>query len=130
VYDSNKRSVYLMTQRIQRHPMLALFDGADTNLSTPGRATSTVPTQALWFMNDPFVHARAAAFARRITDLPESERVPLAWNLCFQRAPTDRETQAASAFLAAAAAETRDPVACWAAYACVLFASNELLTVD
>src|SRR5690606_17859232 len=26
VYETNRRSVYLMTQRIQRHPFLALFD--------------------------------------------------------------------------------------------------------
>ena len=38
VYDTNRRSVYLMTQRIQRHPFLALFDGADTNASTADRA--------------------------------------------------------------------------------------------
>src|SRR4029079_15580835 len=42
-YDSSKRSVYLMTQRIQRHPFLAPFDGADTNMSTPARSTSTAP---------------------------------------------------------------------------------------
>ena len=34
VYETNRRSVYLMTQRIQRHPFLALFDGPDTNAST------------------------------------------------------------------------------------------------
>ena len=36
-YDSNRRSVYLMTQRIQRHPFLALFDGPDTNAGTASR---------------------------------------------------------------------------------------------
>ena len=29
VYETKRRSVYLMTQRIQRHPYLAIFDGAD-----------------------------------------------------------------------------------------------------
>jgi hypothetical protein len=28
VYEHNRRSVYLMQQRIKRHPFLALFDGA------------------------------------------------------------------------------------------------------
>ncbi|HQZ64855.1 MAG TPA: PSD1 and planctomycete cytochrome C domain-containing protein, partial [Planctomycetaceae bacterium] len=55
VYDHNKRSVYLMTQRLKRHPFLALFDGPDTNASTPDRLGTTVPTQALYFLNDPFV---------------------------------------------------------------------------
>ena len=59
VPTSNKRSVYLMTQRIKRHPFLALFDGADPNATTAERATTTVPTQALFFLNDPFVHAKA-----------------------------------------------------------------------
>src|SRR5207244_4831822 len=48
VYDTNRRSVYLMTQRIHRHPFLGLFDGPDTNTSTAGRTTSTTPLQALF----------------------------------------------------------------------------------
>ena len=35
-----------MTQRLVRHPYLALFDGPDTNLSTDVRTTATVPLQA------------------------------------------------------------------------------------
>ena len=34
VYPSNHRSVYLMTQRLLKHPYLAIFDGPDTNVST------------------------------------------------------------------------------------------------
>ena len=55
----NRRSVYLMTQRIQRHPFLALFDGPDTNASTADRVTTTTPLQALFLMNDPFVQEQA-----------------------------------------------------------------------
>jgi hypothetical protein len=44
-----------MTQRIQRHPFLALFDGPDTNTSTDTRTDSTVPLQALFLMNNPFI---------------------------------------------------------------------------
>src|SRR5262249_49549671 len=39
-YDSKHRSVYLMTQRLQKHPFLALFDGPDTNNSTESRRVS------------------------------------------------------------------------------------------
>ena len=66
VYDHDKRSVYLMTQRIKRHPFLALFDGADPNATTAERSTTTVPTQALFFLNDPFVHAKAERCAARL----------------------------------------------------------------
>ena len=63
VYDTNRRSVYLMTQRFQRHPFFALFDGADTNASTDRRMTSTTPLQALYLMNDP-VRPRAGQEVR------------------------------------------------------------------
>ena len=66
VYDTPKRSVYLMTQRIARHPFLALFDGADPNVSTAERSETTTPSQALFLMNDPFTHAQSAALAGRL----------------------------------------------------------------
>ena len=69
VYDTNRRSVYLMTQRIKRHPFLALFDGPDPNTSTASRQTTTVPPQALFFMNDPFVHSRAEKPGEAIGEL-------------------------------------------------------------
>jgi Protein of unknown function (DUF1549)/Protein of unknown function (DUF1553)/Planctomycete cytochrome C len=66
IYDTDKRSVYLMTQRIQRHPYLAIFDGADPSASTPRRLTSTTPLQALFLLNDPLVHDQAGKFANRL----------------------------------------------------------------
>src|SRR5205814_1201357 len=107
-----------MTQRIQRHPYLALFDGADTNASTAARSASTVPTQALWFMNNPFVHARAEALAKRlVAESGETQRLNLAFHLCFQRTPSDHEAQSASAFLAAYQAAGSGEPAAWSAYA-------------
>ena len=66
VYPTNHRSVYLMTQRLVKHPFLAIFDGPDTNTSTDVRGRSTVPLQALYLMNNPFVQEQAAALARRL----------------------------------------------------------------
>ncbi len=136
VYDTKKRSVYLMTQRIQRHPFLALFDGPDANASTAERGSSTVPTQALYFLNDPFFHARAEAFAKRLLAEPEERRVSLSHRLCFQRGPTVVEFAAATEFLAACRAEFTDlpenqrDLAAWSAYARTLLAANELLYVE
>ena len=138
IYDHNRRSVYLMTQRIKRHPFLALFDGADPNTSTAGRRTTTVPTQALFFLNDPFVHASADRFASRVSALASDEtgRIQAAWRLTFGRPPTDAEIADASTLLAQARAElttsnNADPRnAALASLARVLFSSNEFLTVD
>ncbi len=67
VYPSDHRSVYLMTQRLIKHPFLAIFDGPDTNYSTDVRSQSTVPLQALFFLNNPFVLENAAGLAHRMT---------------------------------------------------------------
>jgi len=136
VYDTKKRSVYLMTQRIQRHPFLALFDGPDANASTAQRASSTVPTQSLYFVNDPFFHARAEAFAKRLLARPESARVATAHRLCFQRKPSVAERTHAAEFLAAYRAElnglpeSQRDLVIWSAYARTLLASNQLLYLD
>jgi hypothetical protein len=132
VYESKRRSVYLMTQRIQRHPFLALFDGPDTNASTGRRDTSTVPTQALYFLNDPFFHARAEALAKHLLGLPAEERVDAAHRICFQRPATERERAAAAPFLEAyrAGPPAQSELSAWSAYARTLLGSNEFLTVD
>lgn len=136
VYDTRKRSVYLMTQRIQRHPFLALFDGPDANASTAERGSSTVPTQSLYFLNDPFFHARAEALAKRLLGEPEERRVDAAHRICFQRRPTGAERAQAADFLQAYRAalahlpEDQRALAAWSAYVRTLLASNELLYVD
>ncbi|MDX1925144.1 MAG: DUF1549 domain-containing protein, partial [Pirellulaceae bacterium] len=63
IYETNRRSVFLMTQRIQRHPYLAIFDGADPSTSTGSRMSTTTPLQALYLLNDPFVHEQAKRVA-------------------------------------------------------------------
>ncbi len=138
VYEHNRRSVYLMTQRIRRHPFLALFDGADPNASTPERRASTVPTQALYFLNDPFVHANAERFVDRVLagGLGELSWIEAAYRLALARNPTPDERLDAVRFLAAYRAGTSSDgedasrTAAFAAFARVLFGGNEFLTVD
>ncbi len=107
VYESNRRSVYLMTQRIQRHPYLAIFDGADPSTSTPYRFTSTTPLQALYLLNDKFVHEQAAGVAKRLLadSNDDSVRIERAWLLMFGRSPETDESGVALTFLKNARAE-------------------------
>ena len=78
-----------MTQRLKRHPFLALFDGADPNATTADRLETTVPTQALFFLNDPFVHAQAETWAARLAgrERPTAERIDLAWQQAVRASP-------------------------------------------
>jgi hypothetical protein len=128
VYPTDRRSAYLMVQRQRRHPFLSLFDGADPNATTPARQTTTVPTQALYFLNDPFFHEQAATFAQRILEASDSEeRIALAWRRLFQRDPSDSERVAARAFLGTYPGSDLQK---WSAYGRVLLASNEFLHVE
>jgi hypothetical protein len=101
VYETNHRSVYLMTQRIQRHPFLAVFDGADPAVSTPSRPVSTTPLQALYFMNDPFVHKQAAGFAERVLSHSQDREVRLsyAYRMALGRIPTTAEVESSARLL-------------------------------
>lgn len=140
VYDTNRRSVYLMTQRIQRHPFLALFDGADTNTSTSRRITSTTPLQALYLMNDPFVHEQARKFAARLlTERPDNpSRIERAYLLMFGRPPTAEEQSAAKEYLAqvcdklkaAGVPAGQETAKEWESLVRVLFMSNEFVYVN
>src|SRR5690606_6286899 len=67
-YPSNHRSVYLMVQRLHSHPYLSLFNGADPNLSTAMRDSSSLPQQGLFLFNNEMVHDQAAGFARQVIE--------------------------------------------------------------
>ena len=127
-----------MVQRIKRHPFLALFDGADPNTTTPERRATTVPTQALFFLNDPFVHAKAEKCATRLQGArsDEAQRIDLVHRLTLGRPPTVAERNDAAEFLAAyrtelaAAGKGDTGTAALAAYVRTLFGSNEFLHLD
>src|SRR5262249_45054335 len=140
VYDTNRRSVYLMTQRIQRHPVLALFDGADTNASTGTRVTSTTSLQALFLMNDPFVHEQARKFAARLLKerADDAGRIERAFLLAFGRPPTPAEQQQSGDYLtkvverltAAGVPESQRQMRAWESFARAMLMSNEFVYVQ
>lgn len=116
-----------MTQRIKRHPFLALFDGPDPNTSTATRQSTIVPTQALFFLNDPFTHARASSLAVRLLKLNDDKaRVEFACRLLYGRPAHEKDHTIAGRFLV----KDGDRKAGCAAWIRVLFASNEFLYID
>ena len=141
VYKTNRRSVYLMTQRNRRHPYLALFDGADTNVSTARRDATTVPTQSLFLMNDPLVHGQSMRFAGRLIMAARNDtaRLKRAYESALGRLPAATEQKRSLEFLAAYRKElnaaggptTPNEKMAWAAFARTLFAqTNSCLWTD
>ncbi len=128
VYDTNKRSAYLMVQRQRRHPFLALFDGADPNASTPVRQSTTVPTQALYFLNDPFFHTQATQVATALLKQPDDEtRIRNLFQRSLLRDPTPSEQSRLVDFVKLYGASPEEN---WGAAARILLACNEFLYLD
>jgi hypothetical protein len=139
-YDSDHRSVYLMQQRLKKQRFFEVFDGADTNATTSQRPVSTTPIQALFMMNDPFVHKQADNLAVRIgmAYTETAKRIDYAYRLAFGRGATKEEIGTAERYLRHVATELRQtkipgdqqPRAALASYVRVLLSSNEFLFVD
>jgi mono/diheme cytochrome c family protein len=140
IYETNKRSVYLMTQRIQRHPYLAIFDGADPSVSTPLRPASTTPLQALYLMNDKFVHEAAAGLSKRVLTIEgaDGNRVDLVWRLLYSRPVASDELQEVQKaiqqirvdYQSAGLTDKALESAVWASTIRSLFRLNEFVYID
>jgi hypothetical protein len=139
---SPHRSVYLPLLRGLTPRALEVFDFAEQGMVTGSRDTTTVATQALYLLNDPFVRRQARALAGRLlrrADLGDAGRVDLAYRLALGRAATAREIGRVRRYLAdyeAAAAAAppggadRQPgaaprAAAWASFCQALLASAE-----
>ena len=140
VFESNRRSVYLMTQRIQRHPYLALFGAPDANTTTDMRSESTVPLKALYWMNNKFVQVQATAFAQRVlaASNDQQDRIRLACQLAWARPPTASELKRSTQYLdcyrqelaATGVGSDELDLEAWASYGRVVPTANEFFYAD
>jgi hypothetical protein len=140
VYETDRRSIYLMQQRQKKHPLMEVFDGADTNINTSPRPLSTTPLQALFLMNNPFVHSQADRLAVRVGLAYETtpQRIDYAFRLAYGRQATPAEIRESIAYLQQTRKQlqaletpterlTREALA---SYLRALLGSNEFLHVD
>ena len=140
IYETDRRSVYLMQQRLKKHPFLEAFDGADPNATTALRPLNITPIQALTLMNDPFIHGQAAHFADRLSlEVGDAAgRINRAYRLALGRPPGPEEARLCSAYLrecGEALRGTATPAgeverAAWASLIRAIFDSNEFSFVD
>jgi hypothetical protein len=81
-------------------PMFETFDHPDMNLSAGTRNVSTVPTQALTLLNNPFVVKQAELLAERIAKEAPGDlvkQIDLGYQYGLARTPTDLERSLALA---------------------------------
>jgi hypothetical protein len=62
-----RRGVYVYRRRSLPYPMFDTFDHPDMNVTAGARNVSTVPTQALTLLNNPFVLSQAEWLADRVS---------------------------------------------------------------
>jgi hypothetical protein len=95
-----RRSIYVYQRRSLPFPMFETFDHPDMNLSAAQRNVSTVPTQALTLLNNPFVLRQAELLAQRITSQAPDDvarQVELGYQYALGRSATDLEKSLAVA---------------------------------
>jgi hypothetical protein len=101
--SSLHRGIYLPLLRGWTPTSLQVFDFAEQGMVTGSRDVTTVATQALYALNDPFVRRQSLALAERVlgrADLDDSSRISLAYQLTVGRRPDPTEIERVHRFLA------------------------------
>ncbi len=95
-----RRSVYAFIERGRVPGLLTAFDFASPDQHAPMRFTTTVPQQALFFLNSPFVAEQAGALAARLSASDNAARIRQLYRRVFGRDPEPRELNAGMKFVA------------------------------
>jgi hypothetical protein len=114
---SKRRSIYGFIDRQFLPGALRVFDFANPDMHNPQRAETTIPQQALFFMNGPFVVEQARGLAKRSqletssvqhstsNTQSFSSGIQRLYHLVYQREPTPKQLNAGLQFIEAAEAE-------------------------
>lgn len=138
-YDSRRRTLYLPVIRNNLYDVLQLFDATDAAVLSGDRTTTTVATQALFWLNSPLVAESADTLAEELltrTDRDDAGRAAMLYEVVYGRPPTSTETTRA---LTAIAGFERDAGAelttdqrrqrAWSLMCHVALAANEFVYV-
>ncbi|MFT5122699.1 MAG: hypothetical protein ACI9TH_002838 [Kiritimatiellia bacterium] len=121
---STRRSVYGFVDRQEVPGVFRTFDFANPDSVTGQRPVTTVPQQALFNLNSPYIQEMAAALtARSVSDQPDT-RIQALYRFALARDPDESERTSAHRFL-----EGGDEKR-WQSFAQVLLMSNEFTFID
>ena len=98
--SNTRRTLYALVDRENVPAVMRTFDFANPDLSIPQRTETTVPQQALFGLNHPFVVQQAKALVKRISSGGSDEdRVDRLYQILFQRGPSKEERTSALDFV-------------------------------
>ena len=142
---SVRRSIYGFIDRQNLPGLFRTFDFVAPDSSAPQRLQTTVPQQALYLLNSPFMQQQTAALANRISPQQNASdsaavepRIQNLYELIYSRSPTADELQLGKDFLADAPPADPSTTALaidgefslWQEYVQSLLLSNEFVFVD
>jgi mono/diheme cytochrome c family protein len=126
---ARRRTVYAYIDRLNVPGLMRTFDFPSPDATSPQRAITTVPPQALFMMNNPFVLEQANKILSRREIAQEADtgrRIGTLYRLLLARAPTTEERRVAADFIAAAEKSPKT----WAWFAQALLLTNEFVFID
>jgi hypothetical protein len=131
---NRRRTLYGLVDRQGLPTLFRTFDFASPDQSAERRTRTTVPQQALFGMNSPFVIRQArdlAACPEVAKPADAADQVKVLYRLVLQRLPDADELRIGTGFLAAAAANPeKSSLTPLEQFAQVLLLTNELMFVD
>lgn len=126
--SANRRSLYSHLDRLNMPILLRTFDIPSPDATSPQRVETTVPQQALFLMNSPFVQDCAKRLVKRPEVVAEKSlegRTEKVYRLLFSRSPTDGELKLAKEYHG-----EENGLVTWERYVQALLLTNEFLFVD
>ncbi|MFN3326142.1 MAG: DUF1549 and DUF1553 domain-containing protein [Bryobacteraceae bacterium] len=126
--EHDRRSIYMISRRNFRIPLLEAFDRPEGVLPCPRRESSTTAPQSLSLLNGAFTMTQAQRLAAKIESA--SDPVAAAWRSVLGREPAESESQAARQFVEKQTAQLSSRTAALAELARSLFNINEFLYVE
>jgi len=129
-FNTIRRSVYVPLFRNTLLEGLETFDVANPNVVSGRRSETTLPTQALYMMNSPFVNAEAERAGERIIryGATDAERVRLVYRLALGREPSAVEVDVVMKFIEES--KTGEKSGAWSALVHSLFGSVDFRHLD
>ncbi len=128
-----RRGVYGFIDRQDLPNLYRVFDLASPDSSSPRRPRTTVPQQALFLMNSPFVVEQAQALAARSEVSGASDanaKIAALYRLVLNRPPDNDELTIGRDFLSAPISSDGSKLSALEQYAQLLLLTNEVMYVD
>lgn len=130
-----RRSLYLFIDREVQASVPAMFDFANPDIHSPQRSVTTVPQQALFLINSPFIQMQSSKLAATLQastgGIVDARTIQALYQRVLLRGPKPDEAEMALRFInSAPPAPTPAPLSPLAQFAQVLLIGNEFQFAD